>query len=354
MLELELIDEKNKWKQILQQYQITDVYFQYEYVDPMARHLNAEPLLVEYISDDGGFIYSLLIMDVAMDPKFRNLIPEKTYFDAETPYGYGGPCFFGDMHFDDKGIQECQNLLREKLRRRGVISQFVRYYPFMFQEGKSTIITDRFGTYKSTIYMDLTDEETIMSNLDPQYRRKVRKAVEAGVKIEHDKGRNIEEFIRLYNMTMEMHAADDMYFFDADYYDRLINGFGDHFEVFYARLNDKIVGASIFLYDSEYMHFHLGGRDIEAPNIPFENLLMVEAAKWGSKRNIKKLHIGGGLSEGDSLFQYKKKFNRSGMLPFYIGRMIFDDGKYKKLMQIREAHDENFDRDNAFYIQYRF
>ena len=236
----------------------------------------------------------------------------------------------------------------------GIITQFIRFYPLMFVEGKSTIITDRFGTYKSTIYMDLENADTVMLNLDSQYRRKVRKAIAAGVSIEHDKGDQIEHFVRLYNMTMKMHNADGMYFFGEEYYDSLIRDFYNNLEVFYARIGERIVGASIFLYDEEFMHFHLGGRDVEVSSVPFENLLMVEAAKWGVNRGIKKLHIGGGLSDEDSLYQYKKKFNRSGVLPFYIGRSIFDENKYTELMTLRADSDKYFDPNNRFYIQYRF
>ena len=343
-----------EWKSILSAYSVTDVYFQYEYVKPMADHMKAEPLLIDYASENGGFLYCLLVMDIANDKKFAGLILNGTFFDAETPYGYGGPCFYGDMTFDSEEVRQCQGLIRDELRKRNIVTQFIRFYPFMYEEGKSSIITEKYGTYKNTIYMDLTDEETVLSNLDSQYRRKIRKAREAGVSIEHDKGEQIDEFIRLYNMTMSMHAAEDMYFFPKEYYDSLTRNFRDDIEVFYARLEGKIIGASIFLHDGEYMHFHLGGRDIDAPNVPFENLLMVEAALWGSKHGLKKLHLGGGLSDEDSLFQYKKKFNRSGMLPFYIGRLIIDDDKYMQLMEIRKNSDENFDSNNGFYIQYRF
>lgn len=349
-----IITEKDRWKSTLSLHKITDVYFQYEYVKSMSDHLNAKPILIDYSRGNGGFLYSLLVQDIANDPRFAELIPQNVFFDAETPYGYGGPCFYGDMRIDEKTIDECRGEIKSVLAEQGIVSQFIRFYPLMFREEFSTMIVDRFGTYKKTIYMDLKDEETIISNLDSQYRRKIRKAKEAGVTIECDKGEMISDFIRLYDMTMSMHDAEDMYYFGENYYKSLMTDFRDNFVVFYARLDGRIVGSSIFLYDDNYMHYHLGGRDIEAPSVPFENLLMVEAAKWGSNHKKEKLHIGGGLSDGDSLFQYKKKFNRNGMLPFYIGRTIVDKEKYTKLLTLRTENDKSFDPENRFYIQYRF
>jgi FemAB family. len=320
----------------------------------MAEHINAKPILIDVFDNKGGFVYALIILDIEKAEKFHGLIPSNTFFDAETPYGYGGPCFYGNMVFDNDNIRDFQFTLKEALANEKIITQFIRFYPLMFEEGKSTLIVDDFGTYKNTIIMDLSSEDIIRSNLDSQYRRKIKKASESGVIIKHDKGENIKEFIRLYNMTMNMHSAEKMYYFKENYYRSLINEFSNHFEVFYALLDDKVVGASIFLYDKQFMHFHLGGRDVNAPSVPFENMLMVEAAIWGGEKGLKKLHLGGGLTGEDSLFQYKKKFNRSGVRPFYIGRTIIDERKYKELMNIRTNSDNGFDPQNSYYIQYRF
>ena len=202
--------------------------------------------------------------------------------------------------------------------------------------------------------MDTSDKDRVTEQLDAQYRRKIRKAAEAGVSIITDQGEKIDSFIRLYNATMKMHRADDFYYFPKEYYEYLIRHFKDHLIIFYAYLDGEIVGASLYLYDKHYMHFHLGGRDVNAPNVPFENYIMVEAAKWANEHGMQKLHLGGGLSEGDSLFRYKKKFNRGGILPFYIGRSIFDEEKYAQLMRVRAEADSNFDEINTFYIQYRY
>ena len=70
--------------------------------------------------------------------------------------------------------------------------------------------------------------------------------------------------------------------------------------------------------------------------------------KWDNK-----VSSWGGVSADDSLFKFKKKFNKYGRLSFVVGRTIFDKDSYDYLLDIRERLDDTFDRDNSFMIQYR-
>lgn len=353
-MKLKLVQDEQEWKKILLKFHITDIYYQYEYAVSMARHFESDPVLIWFGNESAGFLYVLLIMDISKADVFKGSIPPKVYYDAETPYGYGGPYFVGEYRWEETDRVQFMAQMRNKCLELGIVAQFIRYYPFMFELGKSTMIADKYGTYKSTVCMELGDADSIDRQLDSQYRRKLRKAKESGVVIEWDKGERLDDFMRLYRMTMDAHEADKMYYFKKEYYEYLMERFKEHLIFFYACLEGKTVGASLFLYDENYMHFHLGGRDIHAPKVPFENLLMVEAAKWGGQQGIRRLHLGGGMSDEDSLFQYKKKFNRKGILPFYIGRTIFDGVKYEELQKLRKQQDNAFDMENPFYIGYRF
>ena len=69
--------------------------------------------------------------------------------------------------------------------------------------------------------------------------------------------------------------------------------------------------------------------------------------------NIKKFHLGGGLGIEDSLFSFKKHFNRNGEIDFCIGRNIFDKSTFDELVKIREENDPDFDSSRPFLIKYR-
>ena len=68
---------------------------------------------------------------------------------------------------------------------------------------------------------------------------------------------------------------------------------------------------------------------------------------------MSKLHLGGGMAPDDSLFGFKKQFNKNGRREFWVGRGIFDPAAYQELLALRKSADPAFDPDNGFMIQYR-
>ena len=61
------------------------------------------------------------------------------------------------------------------------------------------------------------------------------------------------------------------------------------------------------------------------------------------ENNFKLLHLGGGRGKNDSLFEFKKGFSND-IIPFYIGKMIFDMKTYKSLrtMNSMSATSNNY------------
>jgi hypothetical protein len=67
----------------------------------------------------------------------------------------------------------------------------------------------------------------------------------------------------------------------------------------------------------------------------------IEAACWGCENGYTWFHLGGGLgSKEDNLFMFKKAFNKSSKTYFSIGKKIFDQEKYDKLLKLRFDNKE--------------
>ena len=125
------------------------------------------------------------------------------------------------------------------------------------------------------------------------------------------------------------------------------------YRFFYAEYQGIPVSASIFLYNQHFMHYHLSGTLPEYRKLGAANLVLSEAAYWAAEHNIKKFHLGGGLGIEDSLFSFKKHFNRNGEIDFCIGRNIFDKSTFDELVKIREENDSDFNSSRPFLIKYR-
>lgn len=319
-----------------------DIYYLYDYAYSFFVHGDGDMFLIYFENNGERFCYSVMQRAITCCQK-------EDYFDWETPYGYGGPLTDGIIS------KESQQLFLKEITEycvsNNIVSQFVRFHPlFKNYEVLKSAIETRY--LRDTIYIDTTDLDMIMTNMDSKNRNMVRKAQKNGVKIIRKKIDEIDDFIPMYNETMQKNGADDYYIFGKEYFDSLISMKENAF-ILYAIYEDKPISGSIMYYNDRYMHYHLSGSHIEYRNVSPGNLLLYEAACMANEMGIKCFHLGGGMTPDDSLFGFKKQFNKNGRASFVVGRTIFDRAKYYELLSIRKKLDSDFDINNGFMIQYR-
>ncbi len=349
MLNVYTIKDRDKWNDIVKSFRNWDVYYLYEYAHSFMIHGDGEPLLIDYADEESHVCYVVMQSDIASSGKFENLLEKNTYFDWETPYGYGGPLS------DSMVSEKSQNLflaeLSEYCKENGVVSQFVRFHPVLGNDKLvPKVIEPRY--LRDTIYIDTSSEALIMQNMDTKNRNMVRKAVKNGVTIEERPVEDYKDFISMYEQTMLRDNADEYYMFDDEYF-KSQSQLSEYASLFYAVRNGRRISGAIMYYNNRFMHYHLSGTFAEERSYSPGNLLLYEAACRASKMGISKFHLGGGIEPDDSLFSFKKKFNKNGRLQFVVGRTIFNENGYEDLMKLRKQADEKFDIHNNRMIQYR-
>ena len=183
----------------------------------------------------------------------------------------------------------------------------------------------------------------------------IRKAEKNGVTIEHCKDLAIfDDFIRIYNATMDNDNAEEYYYFNKPFYESIHTDLNANYEMFYARYEGQIIAMSIMLYCNGMMHYHLSGSLSEFRNLAPTNLLLYKAACWGCKQGLSVFHLGGGFGSGeDNLYKFKAGFNRNSGIQFSIGKQIFNPNMYDKLVNIRISEDPSFNTDSKFFPLYR-
>lgn len=347
---MKFVRNSQEWNQLVKSFPDWDVYYLYEYARSLELHGDGTPMLIYWKGARMELCYVAMLQDIAAFEGFHGRLEAGRFFDMTTPYGYGGPLVKGEVTREEQ--QQFLKALTEECGRRGIVSQFFRFDPFVEAQGDFFELLGA-RSFKETVYMDLASEEIIFKNMDPKNRNMVRKARKNNVQIFWDFGEHLEEFIRIYNDTMERNQAEDYYYFKRDYFEYLKQEFHDHIIYFYAVYEQKIISAAMFLYNEHFMHYHLSGTLWEYRRLASVNLLLYEAALWGSSRGIRKLHLGGGMEKDDSLYGFKKQFNRNGVLPFTIGRCIFGQDVFQELVRRRAEADHTFDVARPFLIQYR-
>lgn len=326
-----------------------DIYYLYEYAHSFMIHGDGEPLLIVYEDDYSRFCYVVMKNDIADFNAFKGYLKSGKYYDFETPYGYGGP--LSDSPVSEVSQKQFLNEIKEYCRSNSIVSQFVRFHPLLNNyKLLPCVIESRY--LRDTIYMDTSSPEIIMKKMDSKNRNMVRKAVKNGVIVVKKPISAYKDFIPMYMETMLKNGAGEYYTFHDDYFSSLEN-MGENACIFFALLEEKLISASIIFFNDRNMHYHLSGSHNEFRQYSAGNLLLYEAACWGSENGIKYFHLGGGMEPNDSLYGFKKQFNKTGAIPFVVGRTIFEEESYHTLINLRKQLDSDFDINNGFMIQYR-
>lgn len=344
-------ENEKKWNEIVKSFVNWDIYYLCKYTKSLELHGDGTAFLIYYEYHNTAICYTIMQKDISAFSYLTKYIEKNKWFDWETPYGYGGPLEKGNI--DNEFLKMFIEELTAYCKKNHVVSQFLRFHPLLenYKNWKEICHTHHL---KSTIFIDTTSEELIMKNMDTKNRNMIRKAIKNEVSIQIEESEHIEEFMKIYEETMQRNKADNYYYFNKEYFEYIFREMKGQIKMFCAYYKEKIISAAIFFYNENYMHYHLSGTLKEYKTFASTNLLLYEAAVWAYKHGIKKLHLGGGVGNEDSLFHFKKQFNKNGKIDFYIGKNIFDIEQYNILVEIRKENDKSFKKDTSFMIQYRF
>lgn len=333
-----------EWDNIVKSFKNYDVYNLSGYVKAFLTHGDGTPVLFYYEDDCIRGINVVMKRDIANDPNFIGKIEKGKWFDISTPYGYGGWLLEGEGDIsllDETYSKVCAS--------QNIVCEFVRCHPVWNNAPRIEQIYN--VVYLGhTIAMDLTDEETIWNNIISKNRNMIRKAEKNGVVI--IRGMEPEKFSvfkKLYDETMKKDEAEDYYYFDDAFYDSIRIDLHDNAQVFIATYEERPIAASIMIYANGKLNYHFSGSDVQYRNLAPTNLILYQAALWGSSNGFSTFHLGGGLgSQEDSLYKFKRAFYRGEPKQFAIGKKVFLPKIYDELNSYRADTPES-----SFFPEYR-
>lgn len=341
------MDESEKWDSIVKSFENYDVYYLSGYTKAFQLHGDGEPLLFYFDNGNTKAINVVMKRDIAKDRHFIGKIEENLYFDLASPYGYGG------FLADGNDIEEINKEYTNYCRCNNIISEFVRFNPLLENWiGLGSMYESiRLG---ETVCLDTSSQNVIWSNISSKNKNRIRKAEKSGLKTYWCRNEKIiDTFMEIYNSTMAKDEAEEYYYFNKDFYLSIINDLKYQAMFFYTELNGEITAISICMFCNGSIHLHLSASKKEYQKLAPNNLLLYEAALWASENGCTRMHIGGGVgSKHDSLYIFKKTFNKGQDTEFYIGKKIFDEEVYKKLVNIRKQSG-NYDENTSFFPEYR-
>ena len=336
------MSQAKEWDELVCSFANYGVYYLSGYVKAFQIHGDGEPQLFYYNENGLRGIYVYMKRNTAIEG----------IYDSITPYGYGGFLLEGDDSNENMNV--LWNAYVDKMKSENIVDNFVRYHPVLANAVPMKTCSDVIDLGK-TVSMDLTSEEVIWKNIHSKNRNMIRKAEKNGIVIKHGQGLELfDDFIKIYNATMDKDNAEHYYYFKPEFYKSIHEDLKDNYEMFWAEYDGKIIAMSIMIFANGRLNYHLSGSDLQYRNLAPSNLLLYKAAMWGMEKGMKTFHLGGGVGSGeDNLYKFKIAFNRFSDCQFSIAKHIFDNEKYDELVAERASRDAGFDKESKFFPLYR-
>ena len=323
----------------------SDIYFREEYHRLYATG-GQEPLCICAQDERGTMLLPFLHRSFAFGGR--------TFQELETAYGYGGPVSDTD---DPAFLSDAARAIRDRLAAEGYLAGFVRLHPILDNwHGMEAI--GRVIACQHTVAIDMSgsEEDVWMNEIHRKIRNVIKRAERDGLRFEADYAFDgLEDFIRLYNATMDKLGAEDFYYFPPEYYHRLRDTLPGSF-LGLIRAGDQVAAAAIFFRQGPYGHYHLAGSDpawlAHSPN----NLLLWKAALELKSQGVRLFHLGGGTTTDpeDPLFLFKHRFSQS-VRTYRIGKFVFDPEAYEAVCADWERNNpEKTEKYGNYLLKYKY
>jgi len=321
----------------------SDINFLPEWYDTWRVYEQAVPKCIVAEIDGFVFIYPFFIKPI------EGYDLDKTYFDIQTAYGYGG-VITNRTDLPNTVIQKFNTKVNNWLFENNVVAEFIREHPLLNHCRRDAA----YLKVRQNVYIDTKRDYRIPDKKARQNVSKVLKNQEVRVEIDDDLS-HLDEFIRLYNLNIIRLNMSNYYHFPKEYFNKVRELLGKNARLINIVYQDKIINSNLFLFFGNKGTMHLAGSDHEYQTLRGNDLMYFSAIELSKNMGLEILTIGGGMSanEDDSLFRFKSKFSDIHK-DVMIGKKIVNSVVYDKLvLQWAEKHPELTEQYRNFFLRYR-
>lgn len=328
---------------LYEQFDVKDIYYNPYYLKAAQ---NAESYPIEIFLYEENGVKSLIpyvkrkINDLLI---FKDLKEE--FWDISTPHEYSG------IITNSADNNNFYSWLGKYCQNNNIIFEFSRFNPFLKNEKSTKSSGYNLIKCSDNVYIDLTNNfDDIYKSFNRSVRKNIKRAnsfnlefIEAGPTDE-----NIKTFIEIYSESMDRLGAKDYFYFNDEYFNKLIKECSQS-KLFFISDENEIIAASILLTHTDKAHHHLTGCKSYALEKRPNDFMIYSLIKWCQNSNIEKLHLGGG---SEQIKAFKSKFSQM-RIPYYIGYKIHNKEIYDYLCSIWKKHNPD-KQDIIYYPLYRY
>jgi hypothetical protein len=272
--------------------------------------------------DAEGATHTIALGDQLRLPVIVREIEGTDRVDAISPYGYPGGLERAAAPIAPEAIDWSDT---------GLVSAFIRG-----RIGEESPLEG--GTVRNHVHV-ADGEGGIRKRLREQIRRNERRGwvtrLVPGDRVEMG---DLRGFERAYAETMARAEAAQRYLYPTSYFARLL--LSDRSWLALAERDGEPLAGAIAVASDGYLHYYLGGTADEAlGDSPMKNLFAT-MIDFGTELGLP-VNLGGGLTSGDSLDEFKRGFANSEA-PFRTHELVCDPAEYERLAVRAGAAPEGF------------
>ncbi|MFD2098252.1 GNAT family N-acetyltransferase [Flagellimonas iocasae] len=342
---IQIIEDRNAWGKIIEQFDEADFYHSYDY-HLISRSEDEKPVLISYQEGDKVIALPLLIRD----------IEGTSLKDATSVYGYCGPIGKNiPQDFDNETFKKEINTF---LKDNDIVSVFSRLHPFIPSQNS---ILKGIGDIVPHGHVVNIDLKKSLEAQKQQYNRRLRTYINKEVKeydiISGSSNECVDIFINAYCQNMKRVNAKPHYFFKREYFYELLASPQINAELLMARHKQTgdLAGGAVFTKKNGFVQYHLSGVKEEYLELNPIKLIIDHIRIKSSNEGFSYLNLGGGLGghDYDSLFYFKSGFSKE-YRRFFSWQYIVNKKKYLKLVrQQKELHPRQPCYYTPYFPQYR-
>ncbi len=344
------VGKKGKKWQHVKQSDYYDFYHLPEYVQLDANIIDGDPIC--WIGEThAGKVWIPLIKRKIPEPIAKG----KEYYDLTSPYGYPGILF--ERPFSPDMLNAVLQQYIEDAAEENFITSFFRMNPlsnpFIWQQSK--LVEQKYHGFTISVPLD-KEMDLIRKDYSSNHRQDIRKLREQGFMFFLDDMRYYEDFLFIYEQSMDRLDASNYYYFSKEYFDRIFEVLDEnvHLAIVTDKSGKDVVAGGLFTDFNGIIQSHLSATRSSYMEYAPSKLMFDGVIEWAARSAQKWLHLGGGVnSKEDSLYRFKKGFSPIKN-QFTTLRIIHDQQRYNNLnyVALQENDQTEFD-DKDYFPLYR-
>lgn len=322
--------ERDAWLDLWRTWPARDVNAHPAYVALFARSVD-RVLCAAARTPRGAILYPFLLRPLAAEP-WAGL--DAAEWDLSGPLGYTGPFAWGADASDAEAFWDAFDRWAADMR---VVTSFDRLS--LFPDRLLPLFPGEILARGANVVrrLDLPEEE-LRASYENKVRRNVRRAAEAGLRVEIDpEGRRLEEFQAVYASTMERRQASAAYRFPPSFFERLFRDLSGCTLLVHAVKDGRVLSSDLCLLSGDTVYAFLGGTEPEGLQCGANDLVKHVTFRWCRERGHVAYVLGGSHRPGDGLLRYKQSFAPGGDVPFLIAVRTFDPDRVERLSARRRT-----------------